>query len=41
MNTFGRLFRFTSAGESHGDALVGIVDGMPAGVCVDMSLIHN
>lgn len=36
MNTFGRLFRFTSAGESHGEALVGIVDGMPAGIRIDL-----
>lgn len=31
-NTFGRLFRVTACGESYGDALMVIVDGVPAGV---------
>ena len=31
-NTFGRLFKFTSFGESHGKAIGCIVDGMPAGL---------
>ena len=29
-NTFGRLFRLTTYGESHGPALGGVVDGCPA-----------
>ena len=29
-NTFGKLFTITTAGESHGQALIGIVDGCPA-----------
>ncbi len=33
-NTFGRLFRLTTFGESHGPALGGIVDGCPAGVAL-------
>ncbi|HUB05995.1 MAG TPA: chorismate synthase [Myxococcales bacterium] len=32
MNTFGRLFRVTTFGESHGPALGAVVDGCPAGV---------
>lgn len=28
-NTFGRLFRLTTYGESHGPALGGVVDGCP------------
>lgn len=32
MNTFGRLFRVTTFGESHGPALGAIVDGCPAGI---------
>lgn len=32
MNTFGRLFRVTTWGESHGPGLGAIVDGCPAGV---------
>jgi chorismate synthase len=31
-NTFGTLFRFTTAGESHGPANVVIIDGMPSGI---------
>ena len=32
MNTFGRFFRCTTFGESHGRALGVVVDGCPAGV---------
>ena len=31
-NTYGKLFTVTTAGESHGAALVGIVDGCPPGL---------
>ena len=31
-NSFGKLFTLTTAGESHGDALIGIVDGCPPGI---------
>ncbi|MEK6814705.1 MAG: chorismate synthase, partial [Nitrospirota bacterium] len=31
-NTLGRLFTLTTAGESHGPAYVGIVDGCPPGL---------
>ena len=31
-NSFGKLFTLTTAGESHGDALLGIVDGCPPGM---------
>ncbi len=31
-NTFGKLFTLTTAGESHGDSLLGIVDGCPPGM---------
>ncbi len=41
MNTFGTLFRLTSFGESHGAALGGVVDGMPAGITVDMEFIQS
>jgi len=33
-NSFGKLFTLTTAGESHGDALVGIVDGCPPGMAL-------
>ncbi len=41
MNTFGNIYRLTTAGESHGPALVGIIDGMPAGVVVDRESIDS
>jgi chorismate synthase len=31
-NSFGKLFTVTTAGESHGEALIGIVDGCPPGM---------
>ena len=41
MNTFGTLFTLTSFGESHGAAIGGVVDGMPAGITVDMDFVRN
>jgi chorismate synthase len=35
-NTFGQLFRVTTAGESHGVANVVIVDGCPAGLALEI-----
>jgi chorismate synthase len=32
MNTFGRIFRVTTFGESHGPALGSVVDGCPSGL---------
>ena len=34
-NTLGKLFTVTTAGESHGPALVGIIDGCPPGITLD------
>ena len=41
MNTFGTLFTLTSFGESHGAAIGGVVDGMPAGIAVDMDFVSS
>lgn len=41
MNTFGRIFRLTSFGESHGKAIGGIIDGCPSGVDIDQGYIQN
>ncbi|WP_283388310.1 chorismate synthase [Barnesiella viscericola] len=41
MNTIGKLFTLTSFGESHGSAIGGVVDGMPAGIPVDMEFIQQ
>ncbi|MDP3905855.1 chorismate synthase [Novosphingobium sp.] len=40
VNTFGRLFRFTTWGESHGPALGAVVDGCPPGLTIDESVIQ-
>lgn len=36
MNTFGNTYRLTTFGESHGRAMGGIIDGLPAGVKIDL-----
>jgi len=41
MNTFGRLFRLTSFGESHGGAIGGVIDGCPAGLAIDLDLVQQ
>ena len=40
MNTFGNIFRLTSFGESHGQAVGGIIDGCPSGIELDMGFIQ-
>ncbi len=41
MNTFGNIFTLTTFGESHGEAIGGVVDGMPAGIEVDLDFIQS
>ena len=41
MNTLGKNFVFTSFGESHGKAIGGVLDGVPAGVHIDMDMIRE
>jgi len=40
-NTFGTLFRVTTFGESHGTALGCVVDGVPAGLPLDLDFISR
>jgi len=40
-NTIGKLFTFTSFGESHGRGIGGIVDGCPAGIEIDIEFIQH
>ena len=40
-NTIGTLFRLTTFGESHGPAIGGVVDGMPAGITIDLDFIQH
>lgn len=39
-NTFGNIFTLTTFGESHGVAVGGIIDGMPAGITVDFDFVQ-
>ena len=39
-NTFGHIFTLTTFGESHGEAVGGVVDGMPAGIDIDLDFIQ-
>lgn len=41
MNTFGNIFTLTTFGESHGEAIGGVVDGMPAGIAIDVDFIQS
>jgi len=40
-NSFGNLLKVTTYGESHGEAIGGIIDGFPAGVKVDFEAIQQ
>ena len=40
-NTFGHQFTLTTFGESHGAAIGGVVDGMPAGIDIDLDFIQS
>ena len=40
-NTFGRTFRLTTYGESHGLAIGGIIDGCPAGLCINFQFVQS
>lgn len=41
MNRFGNIFTLTSFGESHGPAVGGVIDGMPAGIPIDLDFLQN
>ncbi|MDH8702188.1 chorismate synthase [Dysgonomonadaceae bacterium PH5-43] len=41
MNTFGNIFRLSSFGESHGEAIGGVIDGCPANVSLDFEFIQK
>lgn len=40
-NIFGNLFTLTTFGESHGEAVGGVIDGMPAGISIDLDFIQQ
>ena len=41
MNTIGEILKLTTFGESHGPAMGGVLDGMPAGVEIDMDRLQR
>jgi chorismate synthase len=40
-NTFGTVFKLTTFGESHGDAIGGVIDGCPSGIDIDLEAIQH
>ncbi|WP_027076129.1 chorismate synthase [Maribacter antarcticus] len=40
-NTFGNLFRVSTFGESHGNAIGGVIDGCPSGITLDLLAIQQ
>lgn len=40
-NSFGSIFKITTFGESHGEALGVVIDGCPAGTEIDIQKIQN
>ena len=41
MNSFGRLFKISTFGESHGIAIGGVIDGVPSGIQLDFEWIQQ
>ena len=40
-NTFGKVFKLTTFGESHGLAIGGVIDGCPSGLKLDFDAVQN
>lgn len=40
-NSFGKLFKLTTFGESHGASIGGIIDGCPAGIKIDLDKVQE
>lgn len=40
MNTFGKIYRLTSFGESHGAAIGGVIDGVPSDFRIDIDEVQ-
>ena len=41
MNSIGQIFRVTTFGESHGAAIGGVIDGMPANITIDLNRVQQ
>jgi chorismate synthase len=40
-NSFGTIFKLTSFGESHGKAIGGVIEGVPAGLEIDLEFVQQ
>lgn len=40
-NSFGRIFSVSTFGESHGEAVGGVIDGFPSGIDIDLEFIQS
>ena len=40
-NSYGKIFKLTTFGESHGGSIGGIIDGCPSGVKIDLVFIQD
>src|SRR5690606_16015316 len=40
-NSFGTIFKLTTFGESHGEAIGGIIEGCPAGIQLSLSDVQH
>jgi chorismate synthase len=40
-NIFGNLFKLTTFGESHGEAIGGVIDGCPSGIKINLDFVQN
>ena len=40
-NTIGQSLVLTTYGESHGEQIGGILDGVPSGIAVDIAAVQN
>ncbi|WP_298265914.1 chorismate synthase [uncultured Lutibacter sp.] len=40
-NSFGNIFTITTFGESHGEAIGGVIDGCPSGIEIDIEAVQN
>ncbi|MBS1618882.1 MAG: chorismate synthase [Bacteroidetes bacterium] len=40
-NSFGQVFRITTFGESHGEAIGAVIDGCPAGLEIDLAVLQS
>ncbi|MBI3234376.1 MAG: chorismate synthase [Bacteroidetes bacterium] len=41
MNTFGKTYRLTTWGESHGEAIGGVIDGCPSGITISLEQVKK